>query len=72
MPKTLTYLEAISEVPPKTLIVQGDEDEVVPLQSVIDWAKPMQLPIVLLPGAGHFFHGRLTQLKEIVKTACRP
>ena len=69
---SLGNLEAISEVPPKTLIVQGDEDEVVPLQSVIDWAKPMQLPIILLPGAGHFFHGRLTQLKEIVKTACRP
>ena len=69
---SLGKLEAISEVPPKTLIVQGDEDQVVPLQSVIDWAKPLRLPIVLLPGAGHFFHGRLTQLKEIVKSACRP
>ncbi|HVK55369.1 MAG TPA: alpha/beta hydrolase, partial [Burkholderiales bacterium] len=57
-------------VPPGTLIVHGDEDDVVPLQSVIDWAKPRQLPIILLPGAGHFFHGRLTQLKDVVQQAC--
>ena len=58
------------DVPADTLIVHGDEDDVVPLQSVIDWAKPKTLPIVLLPGAGHFFHGRLTQLKEIVRQSC--
>jgi len=58
------------EVPSDTLIVHGDEDDVVPLQSVIDWAKPKQLPIVLLPGTGHFFHGRLTQLKDVVQRAC--
>ncbi|HVK55858.1 MAG TPA: alpha/beta fold hydrolase [Burkholderiales bacterium] len=58
------------DVPPGTLIVHGDEDDVVPLQSVIDWAKPRQLPIILLPGAGHFFHGRLSQLKDVVQQAC--
>ena len=63
-------LDHIDVVPAKTLVVHGDEDDVVPLQSVIDWAKPMQLPIVLLPGAGHFFHGRLAQLREIVQAAC--
>ncbi|MES2353350.1 MAG: alpha/beta fold hydrolase [Pseudomonadota bacterium] len=62
--------EDVGEVPHDTLIVHGDEDDVVPLQSVIDWAKPKQLPIVLLPGTGHFFHGRLTQLKDIVQRAC--
>lgn len=62
-------LDHIGEVPARTLVVHGDEDDVVPLQSVIDWAKPMQLPIVVLPGTGHFFHGRLTQLKEIVQTS---
>lgn len=65
-------LEHIDKAPSHTLIVHGDEDDVVPLQSVIDWAKPLQLPIVLLPGAGHFFHGRLMQLKQIVQNACRP
>lgn len=58
------------DVPSDTVIVHGDEDDVVPLQSAVDWAKPRLLPIILLPGAGHFFHGRLTQLKDIVKKAC--
>ncbi len=67
----LGNFEDKGDIPPSTLVVHGDEDEVVPLQSVIDWAKPKELPIVLLPGTGHFFHGRLHQLKEIVQNACR-
>lgn len=61
----------ISAVPVNTLVVHGEQDDVVPLASVLDWARPQQLPIVLLPGTGHFFHGRLTQLKQIVLDACR-
>jgi alpha/beta superfamily hydrolase len=70
LPASIGNFEDDGEVPPNTLVVQGDEDDVVPLQSVIDWAKPKHLPIVLLPGAGHYFHGRLTQLKDIVQQAC--
>jgi alpha/beta superfamily hydrolase len=49
-----------------TLLVHGELDEVVPLADVFEWARPQHLPIVVLPEAGHFFHGRLTQLKQIV------
>jgi alpha/beta superfamily hydrolase len=28
-------------------------------QSVLDWARPQVLPVTVLPGAGHFFHGQL-------------
>ena len=49
-----------------TLVVHGDEDDVVPLGAVLAWAKPQHLPIVVVPGAEHFFHGRLTQLQRIV------
>lgn len=59
------------DVPGNTIVVHGDEDDVVPLEAVIDWAKLRQLPIILLPGAGHYFHGRLPQLKEIIQNACR-
>jgi len=38
----------------------------VPLADVLHWARPQQLPIVVLPGAEHFFHGRLNQIKQIV------
>ncbi|HXF65468.1 MAG TPA: alpha/beta hydrolase [Burkholderiales bacterium] len=53
-------------VPPGTLVIHGERDEVVPLAAVLDWARPQQLPVVVLPGCGHFFHGRLGQLSEIV------
>jgi uncharacterized protein len=49
-----------------SLLVHGELDEVVPLAEVMDWARPLHLPIVVLPEAGHFFHGRLNQLKQIV------
>jgi alpha/beta superfamily hydrolase len=49
-----------------TLLVHGELDDVVPLAEVMAWARPLHLPIVVLPEAGHFFHGRLSQLKQIV------
>ena len=49
-----------------TLLVHGEMDEVVPLTDVLQWARPFHLPIVVLPEAGHFFHGRLNQLKQVV------
>lgn len=53
-------------VPANSLIIHGEEDEVIPLAAVFDWARPQHLPIVVVPGTGHFFHGRLTRLAEIV------
>jgi uncharacterized protein len=60
------------EMPPvrnDTLLVHGELDEVVPLAEVMAWARPLHLPIVVLPEAGHFFHGQLNQLKQIVMHA---
>ena len=53
-------------VPHNTLLIHGEQDEVVSLADVMDWARPQHLPIVVLPEAGHFFHGRLHQLKQLV------
>ncbi|MDP2761797.1 MAG: alpha/beta hydrolase, partial [Sideroxyarcus sp.] len=58
---------AMPAVSPDTLVIHGEHDDVVPLADAFEWARPQHLPIVVLPGAGHFFHGRLTQLREIVK-----
>ncbi|MGA7593851.1 MAG: alpha/beta fold hydrolase [Gallionella sp.] len=49
-----------------TLLVHGELDEIVALADVLNWARPLHLPIMVLPGAGHFFHGRLNQLKLAV------
>ncbi|MGH8751793.1 MAG: alpha/beta hydrolase [Burkholderiales bacterium] len=62
---------AVGTVPANTLVVHGEEDDVVPLAEVLNWVRPQQLPVVVVPGTGHFFHGRLTQLKQIVLDACR-
>lgn len=48
------------------LIIHGDQDEIVPLQSVLDWAAPQSQPVVVIPGAEHFFHGRLPILKRTI------
>ena len=58
---------AMPDVPPDTLVIHGDQDEIVPLDAAMKWAQPQNLPIVVMPGAGHLFHGRLIELKEIVR-----
>lgn len=54
-------------IPADTLVVQGDADEVVPPDEVFAWAERSGLSAVRLPGCSHFFHGRLTELKQIVR-----
>jgi alpha/beta superfamily hydrolase len=49
-----------------TLLVHGEADDVVPLSASMDWARPQALPVVVVPGAGHFFHGQLVLLKALV------
>jgi len=61
----------IPAVPANTVVIHGEEDDVVPLADVMNWARPQGLPVTVFPGAGHFFHGRLTELKSVVKRACR-
>lgn len=56
----------VPQVPHHTLLVHGEQDDVIPLADVLEWARPQHLAITLLPGAEHFFHGRLNQLKQIV------
>lgn len=57
-------------VPANTLVIHGEHDDVVPLAAVLDWARPQNLPIVVVPGGEHFFHGRLHLLAQIVRSHC--
>lgn len=50
----------------KTLVVHGEQDDTVLLLDVMDWARPQALPVTVVPGAGHFFHGQLPLLKNLV------
>ena len=60
-----------ASVPADTLVIHGEHDDVVPLAAVFDWARPQALPVTVIPGAGHFFHGQLPLLKQLVIGACR-
>jgi alpha/beta superfamily hydrolase len=53
-------------VPANTVVIHGEADDVVPLASTLDWARPQSLPVIVFPGVGHFFHGQLPLLKRVV------
>ena len=50
----------------RTLVVHGEADDTVPLADVLDWARPQKLPVTVIPGVEHFFHGQLTLLRSLV------
>lgn len=50
-----------------TLLIHGEKDEVVPLQNSMNWAEAQNLPVVVIPGAGHFFHGKLIVLRQWIE-----
>ena len=54
-------------VPPGTLVIHGENDDTVPLAAVMDWARPQELPVVVVPGADHFFHRKLHLLRALVE-----
>jgi uncharacterized protein len=60
----------VSALPPEAhdvaLVIHGEADDTVPLASVMDWARPQSLPVTVVPGGGHFFHGQLPLLKSLV------
>lgn len=66
-----THNYATPPVPSATLVIHGEHDDVVPLQATLDWARPQSLPICVVPGVGHFFHGQLPLLKDIVLRSLR-
>ena len=63
-PATETF--TVAPVPADTLVIHGQADDVVPLVATLDWARPQALPVVVVPGGGHFFHGQLSLLKSLV------
>ena len=66
----ITRLEAPT-VPEGTLVIHGENDDTVPLAAVLDWARPQDLPVVVVPGADHFFHRKLQVIRRIVQANAR-
>lgn len=53
-------------IPDDTFLAHGESDEVVPLTEAMDFARGRGLPMVVIPEASHFFHGKLVVLKQLL------
>jgi uncharacterized protein len=67
-----TQKQQMANVPPDTVVIHGETDDVVPLESTLAWARPQSLPVIVFPGVGHFFHGQLGLLKSVVVRELQP
>jgi len=67
-----TQKQQVPPVPANTLVIHGETDDVVPLAATLDWARPQSLPVLVFPGVGHFFHGQLGLLKNVVVQELMP
>jgi len=57
---------AMPNVPANTILIHGEHDDTIPLADVLDWARPQDLPVIVIPGADHFFHRKLQHIKSFV------
>ena len=67
-----TERQQMALVPADTLVIHGESDEVVPLSATLAWARPQNLPVIVFPGVGHFFHGQLALLKTVIVQELQP
>ncbi|MFL9924242.1 alpha/beta hydrolase [Herbaspirillum lusitanum] len=49
-----------------TILIHGELDDTIPLTAVLDWARPQELPVIVIPGSDHFFHRKLQHIKNLV------
>jgi uncharacterized protein len=61
----------VEQVPADTIVIHGELDETIPLKDVFDWARPQDLPVIVIPGADHFFHRKLQHIKGWVSQLWR-
>jgi alpha/beta superfamily hydrolase len=59
----------VPPVPAGTLVIHGEVDTTIPLGAVLDWARPQDLPVTVVPGADHFFHHKLQVLRDFIKAS---
>jgi len=56
----------LEPVPADTILIHGEQDDTIPLTDVFDWARPQDIPVLVIPGADHFFHRKLHHIKQLV------
>ncbi|OGU23604.1 MAG: alpha/beta hydrolase [Hydrogenophilales bacterium RIFOXYD1_FULL_62_11] len=61
---------AFDPVPPDSVLIYGDADELIPPVAMQRWAEQQQIAVKVIPNAGHFFHGKLGELKQAFVESC--
>jgi hypothetical protein len=56
----------LPEVAANTILIHGEEDDTIPLSDVLNWARPQDIPVIVIPGADHFFHRKLHHIKQLI------
>ncbi|WP_369952014.1 alpha/beta hydrolase [Ralstonia syzygii] len=69
---TATSRWDVAPVPADTIVIHGELDDTVPLADVLDWARPQELPVIVIPGADHFFHRKLHLIRQLIAGAWMP
>ncbi|MEQ6348151.1 alpha/beta hydrolase [Ralstonia pseudosolanacearum] len=69
---TATSRWDVAPVPADTIVIHGELDDTVPLAAVLDWARPQELPVIVIPGADHFFHRKLHLIRRQIAGAWTP
>jgi hypothetical protein len=59
---------AMPDIPANTILIHGELDDTIPLTAVLDWLRPQDIPVTVIPGADHFFHRRLHHIKQLVSS----
>jgi alpha/beta superfamily hydrolase len=54
------------QVPSDTILIHGELDDTITLAQMFDWARPQDLPVIVIPGADHFFHRKLGHIKNLI------
>jgi alpha/beta superfamily hydrolase len=57
---------AMADVPADAILIHGELDDTIPLKDVFEWARPQDIPVIVIPGADHFFHRKLGHIKNLV------
>ena len=56
----------MADIPANTILIHGENDDTIPLIDVLDWLRPQEIPVIVIPGADHFFHRKLQHIKSWV------
>jgi alpha/beta superfamily hydrolase len=57
---------AMPSIPANSILIHGEQDDTITLAAVLDWVRPQDVPVIVIPGADHFFHRKLQHIKNLV------